>query len=568
MPGKWVGGKGSLACPTKGQLLEAQVFDDGGNPQQTLFLEVKRLFGTGATGRSILCDYITASDAYYRYWVTTGDGVSSTVDGLYHLCKGHPTSCTGGGKDELVIHLGKWRIWTEAELTSGKADHLEEPAQDQLLKFFKSAGGKPRRSEPGELPWEDPPLNLRKQQDKEKDARGKRGEEDKEKQQKRARMSRLREELEALKADLQESESEGRGRPRTKKTEGKRKKPARREETSPRKAFRGAELGARNLRDREENAEPSSSYGTEDEDESGDGRGDRRERDAVKAIRKKAANAGDKDKKKKDKERCKAHRGKDRQGEKRGTRRAKDRGPFGVAPSEEWVNKKDDKESESEASKSSSDDSSFQKAPSSRSHHLKLVRYAKRYPGRLAARLLKRMESATGFGGAETKPSQTGKPLQPVAHMYYLAIVTPHLRDKWTQRTQREVKVATTLLDLMVSGQGPEAADILAQRIKALEKSVTDNNQWRKARYLELVEADEAALIDPGEEDMMTREADREEKTRRGVTWSEQDPWKKGRGKGSYAPDPRRKGQEGTKGKGKKGNPGDRGAAQKDEVVA
>lgn len=140
MPGKWVGGKGSLACPTKGQLLEGHVFDDGGSPQGTVFLEVKRLFGTGATGRSILCDYITASDAYYRHWVSTDAGASSTVDGLYHLCKGDPTSCTGRGKDELIVHLGKWRTWTEGELTSGKAGHLEEGAQDQLLKFFKSAG--------------------------------------------------------------------------------------------------------------------------------------------------------------------------------------------------------------------------------------------------------------------------------------------------------------------------------------------------------------------------------------------------------------------------------------------
>jgi len=137
--------------------------------------------------------------------------------------------------------------------------------------------------------------------------------------------------------------------------------------------------------------------------------------------------------------------------------------------------------------------------------------------------------------------------------MYFLAIMTPHMRDKWTPRTQRELKVSTTLLDLMVNGQGPEAADILAQRIKALEKSVSDGNQWRKARHLELVEGEDSALVDQGEEDMMLREAEREDKLRSGPRWGEKEPWRKG-GKGGAGADGRRKGQDGAKGKGKKGN--------------
>lgn len=64
--------------------------------------------------------------------------------------------------------------------------------------------------------------------------------------------------------------------------------------------------------------------------------------------------------------------------------------------------------------------------------------------------------------------------LQVVARMY--TVMTPHLRGKWTPRTQQELKVNTTLLDMMTSGKGPEASDIIAQRIKALEKSVADGN--------------------------------------------------------------------------------------------
>lgn len=61
-----------LACPQTGQFIEAKVFDDSKKEQGTIFVEVKRLFGTGSPGRTFLGDLVTASDEYYkyyRYWV-------------------------------------------------------------------------------------------------------------------------------------------------------------------------------------------------------------------------------------------------------------------------------------------------------------------------------------------------------------------------------------------------------------------------------------------------------------------------------------------------------------------
>jgi hypothetical protein len=46
--------------------------------------------------------------------------------------------------------------------------------------------------------------------------------------------------------------------------------------------------------------------------------------------------------------------------------------------------------------------------------------------------------------------------------------------------------VKTTLLDLLAESKGTEAADVLAQRVKALEKSARDNRQWRWAKHLDL----------------------------------------------------------------------------------
>ena len=137
MPGKWVGGKGSLACPQKGQYIEAHVFDDKGKEQGTVFLLVKRLFVTGSAGRSLLCDLVTATDEYYLHWTRTKEGSPTTVDGNYHLCKVDPTICVGGPAGSYVVHLGKWRLWKEEALIAGEVPDLSDNAEKAMRRFFK-----------------------------------------------------------------------------------------------------------------------------------------------------------------------------------------------------------------------------------------------------------------------------------------------------------------------------------------------------------------------------------------------------------------------------------------------
>ena len=155
MPGKWVGGPGSLACPQRGQFIEARVFDDSKKEQGTIFLEVKRLFGTGSSGRTFLGDLVTATDEYYRYWAASPEGIPSTVDGNYHLCRGDPRSCVGGAAGTVVVHLGKWRTWPEEELAEGKVPNLPKEATIMMNRYFKGA----RKDDPekkGSQKW--PPL--------------------------------------------------------------------------------------------------------------------------------------------------------------------------------------------------------------------------------------------------------------------------------------------------------------------------------------------------------------------------------------------------------------------------
>ena len=196
-----------------------------------------------------------------------------------------------------------------------------------------------------------------------------------------------------------------------------------------------------------------------------------------------------------------------------------------------------------EGSESGDDDScssdgssqSFRNAPSGLTLHLRLQRYAQRYPGRLATRLLQKMERATRFEGASVPTGRAGSGVKPCALSYYLAILTPTLKERWNQRTQRELRVWSEVLDQLAMGRGSTAADLVAQRLKALEQSVQDGNNWRKAKFLELV-AEDTGMTDKGEEQMMLKEAELEEKFRsRGAwtqRWDDQGAAPKGKDKG------------------------------------
>ena len=94
---------------------------------------------------------------------------------------------------------------------------------------------------------------------------------------------------------------------------------------------------------------------------------------------------------------------------------------------------------------------------------------------------------------------------------------------------------------MLAMGRGSTAADLVAQRLKALEQSVVDGNTWKKAKFLELV-AEESGMADKGEEQMMVKEAELEDRFRGRTPWSPQ----------RWDESPAPKGKEG-KGSGKKG---------------
>ena len=178
---------------------------------------------------------------------------------------------------------------------------------------------------------------------------------------------------------------------------------------------------------------------------------------------------------------------------KRKRRRAKqgDRGPFGVGRRVKFG-----EDESSEASKGSKSDGSgqvFQAAPSEKSRQLQLIEYSQQYTGRLAARLLTKMQDLLAREeGAMNPVGQNQTPA--TATSYYLTVVAPSYRDRMNIRMAREMKTIAKALDLVATGRHPEAADALAQRYKALELQMSDQT-WARAQHLELIPPEGASLV-------------------------------------------------------------------------
>lgn len=153
-----------------------------------------------------------------------------------------------------------------------------------------------------------------------------------------------------------------------------------------------------------------------------------------------------------------------------------DRGPFGIGRKVRYDGNLEDERSSGE----DEDGQVFWAGPSRKSQQLALMEYAEKYPGRFAARLLGKIKTLLS---REEGPMylNPGKNLTPSsATSYLLTILGPTHRDYLTIRTSRELRTVAKVLDLLVQGWYERAADICAQRFKALELSLTDQG-WSRA---------------------------------------------------------------------------------------
>ena len=221
-----------------------------------------------------------------------------------------------------------------------------------------------------------------------------------------------------------------------------------------------------------------------------------------------------------------------------------DRGPFGIGHRVSFPEEKS-------GSKSSDDDdedsgSDFQAGPSTKSRQLQLQEYSEQHPGRLASRLLQKMQEilARQEGPMHLKTERNLTPA--TATSYFLTVLVPQYKERMNLRTNRELRTLCKALDLVASGNAESAGDLLGQRIKSLELYLADQ-AWSRAQHLELIPPEGVNLVGKDETLMATKEQATDQKMRLLIAGQQWRPLPKGKG------DQFEKGKGKGKEKGKKG---------------
>ena len=137
-----------------------------------------------------------------------------------------------------------------------------------------------------------------------------------------------------------------------------------------------------------------------------------------------------------------------------------------------------------------------------------------------------------------------------MATKYYQTILVP-AHPLMGVRNGREVKTISRALDLLAQKETGAAADLLAQRLKALERSMVDGH-WERAQWAELLPPEGVTLMDREEDQMLAREEALAYRLRGRGTHQHQGSYQnQGYDKGSKGKGKSKKDRDGEKGKGK-----------------
>ncbi len=537
--------------PGKGDILEIKVVDPAGAEQGTLLVGVIGRLECPGPGEAFKGWCLGASDDYYRYWITEGEGREQREDGTYHLCFKSIEECrTWRGKKE-VVHTDRFRLVTPSNVKEGrvgwaKGREVKADLIGQLAKFeAMHPQARPRRRGDGHPPWEAerPGVRLVSLSESGSEEPSTSSDESEEVELLK-KMTKLQEELKEAEKRVSDKKEAKEHKRVMKARKGRRdrgadkRKKVRRDSPPP-------EGEKRKKPEKEDKKDREKARNKRKKDD---------EEDAVSSEVKRLRRKKKKKKKAEDKKRNLSSPSGEAEasGEvlfKSGppkkdakSRGGKDRGPFGGGPA---VRFKETAESASD----SEEDSVFREAPASSttlSGQQKLTRYSQRYPGRLASRLLLKMKegAARELVGASNEEG----PTPPLASHFILTVLLPLLGAKASMRTQRELKTLGRSLDLLARGEASQCADLLGQRIKALERASVEGH-WMSAQFLELLPPDSSTLLERDEEVYLAKEFLLEQKVRRydKPKFPPLPPGQKG------------KDQKGEKGKGKgkyeKGNP-------------
>ena len=493
------------------QINEGAVRDDAGKPQGTMLMEVLEKESTDTHGHWLLGRYITASDSHLRWWMTSGEGKKLAKKCRYHCCEGPSVDCETlvGGKG---IHFEKFRPITQADIDAKNPSWAFGRACAREFKAYLESRKEPLPSHGGdraELPWRESGEEDKSGTETGSESGGKNL---------RSKLKEARDRLKKLERRQERAARKGkRDRSRGRSVEKKKKKPKKKKERSRSRRRRRSSGESPPRREKER---------PQKDDKKAAQKPKKKRRSSISSSSRDSSASG------KD-ELFGGARGSGDQGAGHSKGKA-DRGPFGSGDAVKF------------AGASESDTESFRDAPTDRkaTSQLQLVQYARKMPGRLASRLLLKMkrEGAQGFVGAELVKGMT----PPVAVHYLVTVMTPTLGSCLNLRSLRELRTLCTVLDLLAQHCPAQAADLVGQRIKALEKATLDGH-WASAQHLELLNPEAGGLLDRDEEVFTSREylLDMKLKNYEGLKRSPKLDSKGDREKGG------RKGKEKGKGKGK-----------------
>ncbi|CAE7668538.1 unnamed protein product [Symbiodinium sp. CCMP2592] len=476
MPGPWISaatdpdGWDSIAL-TEGDYVEFQAYDSSHCRQGNVLARIDKLSDRTKDGLWAEATFVAVSDEHLQWWLDKGDGRNDAWQFEIHFCRSSQRACRqsrrGRGRD---FHTDRFRLLTYGDLTGKKVDWLKtSPSKKYVEEELQRLANLPTGKDKGGNGAAGAGLGfgeaLLPQPDPSEGDEALKGLADLEKEIGQGKPGRRKgaEKCKGLPPKGEAADREDTEVKKKKKKKRKRDEAAAaqgRAQSAPARAGRGEWFG-QPARDPEEIKSSSS-------------------------VTSRSTTSDDKKKKKKKKKK------------KAKTKTAKDRGPFGVGA------KLDYGTVSPESGESSDDSQLFREGPSSggTSLQLQLQEYALKRPGRLASRLLQKMQVMVAKEGGPMTTAARGSRTPPVATNWMLTLM---MTKQPVMRLAREMRTLAMALDEIAAGRYQYAADVIAQRLKALELFQNDGS-WNRAQYLELLDAEGPSLLGRDEAVMASKE--------------------------------------------------------------
>ena len=406
-----------------GQVVECAIRDNEGHAQGTVVLEIAAALSTDDQGHWVTAKFVGASDAHMQWWMTEGAGKKLAAKCAYHFCEESSHDCTVTRRG-ASIHVEKFRVLGQKEFNNRvPAWAFGKAMGKHFMDFLSKKGMEPKSEEAkGALPWVDPGgEGSEEEEDESSGSPAKEG--------LKSKLLKARDEVKRLERELS-------GKKAASKDVSKKLK----KEKTKRKKKSGPVAKDKKKRKKEKGS-PSSGGGKKKKKAAGADEERVKESRVVKRKKKDIDESSSYSEEEEEGLFGEGAEGKATASSKKGRR---DRGPFGGG---DIVRFQGESSSDSEAV--------FREAPTvpKASNQLKLMQYAKRTPGRLASRLLLKMQVEGAQGTVGANPADQGVLTPPAAVHYFHTTIVPQLGQRLGMRAHREMRTTPEVKNELTQAQ-------------------------------------------------------------------------------------------------------------------